>query len=143
MLVDQVFESERRRDAVAVQRRVLFDYVFGSPKAGRDALLRLVVDVGSSSAVIEPHVFSQRGLAEKTDSELVLISVRFHRGGDRQAKARGLRLRLRLGAEDAYARLDAKPWREVDGRIDPCVVRLHGHADTKVGGENLARRRGQ
>src|SRR6185503_2961958 len=142
MLVDQVFESEGRRDAVAIQRRLLFDNVLDRPKARRDALLRLVVDVGNSSAVIEPYGFSQRGLAEEADSQLILISVRFHRGGDRQAKARGLRLRLRLGADKSYARLDAKPWRDVDGRIDPCVVRLHGYTDTKVGGENLARTRG-
>src|SRR6185436_1267889 len=142
MLVDQIFEPEGRRDAVAIQRRILFSDVFASPKAGRDALLGLVVDVGNSSAVIEPYGFCQGGLAEEADSQLILISVRFHRGGDRQAKARGLRLRLSLGADESYARLDAKPWRDVDGRIDPCVVRLHGHADTKVGGENLARTRG-
>src|SRR5688572_17326306 len=139
MLVDQILESEGRRDAVAIQRGLFFDLVFRIPKSGRDAQLRLVVYVGSSRAVIEAYGFSQRSLAEEADSQLTLIACRFNRRGNRQAKARGLRLRLRLGVEESYARLDAKRWRDVDGRIDPCIVRLHGHAHTEVSGENVAR----
>src|SRR3954447_24631862 len=107
MLVDQIFEAEGWRDAVAIQRGLIFDVdVFDSAEAGRDALLRLAIDVGSSSAVIEPHGFCYGGLAEKADCQFELIGGRFQRGGNRQTKARGLRLRVRLGADESYARLD-------------------------------------
>src|SRR5689334_11187173 len=70
MLVDQVFKSQRRRDAIAIHRRLFFDDVFETPEAGHDAKLRFDVDVGSPSVVIEPCGFSYRSLAEEADSKL-------------------------------------------------------------------------